>query len=259
MYGPKQFDDYSDRTVKLIAFPLPPTRVHGLSYMPDSFASSVPDFRQESDEFKVISVRMTAHGPALLSYTKLSFLIGFKGPLLVVHRAACCASVSLNIWKGKDAKVDFANLATVDRVNPIARSCHPGSHFVIPHAPFLTSLLQYAQAPSAPKDLFYTPDKVDEHIDDLFMEYLSPFGVEALFEHCDFMTNRMVDRFVANCAISSKVEPYRAIGLGQWGVPLLAKMRRNLLEESNDDGQTEVPVDAVQEGSRQQRENAFIR
>jgi len=258
MYGPRQFDDYADKTVKLIAFPLPPTRVGRLSYMPDSFASSVPDFRQQTEDFKVISVKMTAHGPALLSYTKLNFLIGFKNSLLVVHRATCCASVSLNIWSNNGA-VDFANLTTLDRVNPIARSCHPGSHFVVPHAPFLTSLLQYAQAPSAPKDLFYTPDKVDEHIDDLFMEYLSPYGAEALFEHCDFLTNRGVDKFVANCAISSKVEPFRAIGLGQWGVPLLAKMRRNLLEESNDDGQTEVSVDAVQEGSRQQGENAFIR
>lgn len=255
------FDEYSDKTVKIVVVPLPPTPTNTphLIYMPDCFTSDILDYGfDRTEQLHVVTGIITKLGPAFLAFVKLGDLVTFGKDnygqfILKVLRSACCATVSLVEFEGE--KTTFATMAKLDKLSFIARSCHPGSHVVIPQAPFLTSFLQYAQAPSINvkefrnKNIYASYDDVSvEEDEQVLLPYMTPEEAEILFPSCDFSGNMLVDNFISKCAIDMNVS-FSMVrgGLGRWSMPCLWKMRRNLIGESHD-RQSEVLGNADQEG-----------
>lgn len=203
---------------------MPPTPVNGMLFMPDSFSSKVFDNNsiKTNSEFKIAMVKPTVFGPAILLYVPFGNLVEFDSTTgyLNVVVATFCARVSYYILC-KSNGIEYADQVVIDSLSTIARSCHPGSHYVVPKASYLTALLQYSQAPTY-KDLDNRK---------LVLTYLTPQQGEALFPHCLFDTNKFVDDYVAQCVIDDQVSFYKTSGgLGEWSDGFLRRLRRNILE-----------------------------
>lgn len=228
----RTWDFYGEMTVRLVCFPVPPTPVRNLICMPDSFTSRTFEMSFDRDKrFRAVAIKPSPLGPAVLAYIKLSSLVNFdeKTGFLKVPVSTCCASVSYLIMFTDDAGMSYAEDVQLDRLNMIHRSCHPGSHYAVPKAPYLTALLQYAQAPdTGDHRLWRRGDSPDQR--QVTIEYATPEQAEQFFQQCDFSPNGIIDRYLGTCVIDQSTTYYRIKGgLGEWARSYLRQMRHNLL------------------------------
>jgi hypothetical protein len=212
----RTWDEYADKTVKLICLPLPPTPVNDVIYMPDCFTSDTFDRGfNRSKGFNAVSMHPTSLGPAILAYIKLQDLISYdkNTGFLTVHTSTCCATISAYIGVRRDDGLIYVDECKIDNLRMIGRSCHPGSHYVAPKAPYLTALLQYAQATEREK---------------LEIEYMHPAEGEKVFPHANWDTNRAIDGYLGGCVIAPTVSFFKVrSGLGEWTRPYLRQMKIN--------------------------------
>jgi hypothetical protein len=214
-------EEYLNRYVRVVLFPTPPTPVDDRLFMPDCFSSKTFDISMDREQtFHLISMLPTRYGPAVLADVKLSKIISVSEGKVTVHNATCCATITYSILMDQDG-LRYADTADIKGLRLISRSCHPGSHFVVPMAPYLSSLLHYSLAPE--KDLkFQRPVN-------MLIEYMHPDDAQLLF-NCDFSGNLSVDKFVSKCFVDHKVSFVNVrCGLGRWAFPYIRKMRRNIL------------------------------
>ena len=250
----RTFEKYRDLTIRLVCLPLPPTPVRGVMYMPDSFsAKSFDTTFDRSNGFNAVTTTLSRLGPAVLAYIKLRNLIAFgEDGLLRVEKSTCCATVSYNILRDTQ-KCEYATETVIDNLNMMSRSCHPGSHYVVPQAPYLTAFLQYAQAPE-------NSDGAQRDGNSLEVVYMTPEEAEILYQDVNFSQNAKIDSYIRSCVIDTSISFLRTKGgLGRWSTGFLATLRRNILEMEGSSyeqwtiGQNEVPRDAGQkdDGPRQ--------
>ncbi len=215
-YDVKEWDDYADMTMLIVAIPTPPCPVHkdALVLMPDSFTSKSFDGDCDlGDGFQILGVKPTRNlGPAFLVSAKLSRLVrSNKKRDLHTNIAAFCAGISY--FSVEISRVHYGVETNIDRLSTVGGSCHQGSHFTIPEAPYLTAVLQQRQAPSSGK---------------LAVDYLTPAEAELVFPQIDFTMNREPDRFISTCSVDPACCPYRRrSGVGKWAEQYLKTLRYN--------------------------------
>lgn len=170
--------EWSYSKVKAIAFPMPPVPACGIMYPVQNWNSNTLDKLEQLYEGS--SAVMTNKGPAVLQSYTLSDLIGNDdgNDEVVKPKPMYCATVSY-IVKGTNEAV--AQDVLIERMRPIGRSCHPGSHICVPAAPYLTAFLQMQCA-----DGRGNPHSGFTFADDLYGENLYP--------RTDFTCNGSVDR-----------------------------------------------------------------
>jgi hypothetical protein len=111
----------------------------------------------------------------------------------------------------------YADKTDINNLELINRSCHPGSHMVVPMAPYLSALLQYAAAP-----------RIGEK--SLALRFLSPQHAEVLFSDYDFTDNIELDRYVSRCTIDPKSSFFRRnAALDKWSDWYIRRLRRNII------------------------------
>jgi hypothetical protein len=225
----RTFADWGDRTVKVICMPLPPSPVRSLIYMPDCFTSKTFDNVFDRDrQFRAVSMEATERGPAILAVVKLKDLISFDKDhgFLTIENATCCATISYYVICEENG-LTYANEVSLDSLAMPTGSCHPGSHYVIPDAPYLTAILQYAQAPERE----YQGRRGGwHHNKQLEIVYAAPDEGKAIFPQHDYHCNRIVDSYVARCAVHKDVSFARIDGaIGKWAWPFLKGLRRNIV------------------------------
>jgi hypothetical protein len=226
------FEEWGERKVRLLSIPLPPIAIRGLVYRPDAFASSTFDNTQDLNDtigkattaYKTVAVRPTKNGPAILIVTKLKELIQFDSGtgFLTVQRRSVCASVSyqvkFDLKDGRGNPLDYAHNVTLKALN-FSASCNPGSHLVVPDAPYLSALLQYAASPKEGG----SNSKIIKRV-----TYLTPDEGVAAFLGYDFSANRSVDGYIASCAAHPGVRyHHNSEGVGDWVVGYLNRLRHN--------------------------------
>lgn len=229
----KTFPDISERTLNVICFPLPPSPVKGVVFMPDSFSSKNFDgvnFDQDKEGFRPISMTWGEMGIAVLGKVKVSDLLFFdEEGLLKVQNSTCCASSSASTI-ARDSH-EYVDDVVLDGLGLIKRSCHPGSHFSIPEAPFLTALLQWAQSPEGgnPQNKMMWDQEVKRA--EFLVKYLSPEEGKIYFPQANYSRNAIVDNYISKCCVGHKVTIDRTLaGVGEWSRPYLKKLRRNILD-----------------------------
>lgn len=225
------FETYKYNRILLIAAPLPPVKVRGLIYMPDCFASKT--FQAQYDQkdglgkqysYKVLGAVPSENGPAILISIELGNVIGFNAGILTVLRQSICASVSYWTRRGlrdsKGERADYAIDVSLDNLN-FNSSCNPGSHVVVPMAPHLTALLQYATS----------PDDAGKCTIIKNLSYMAPERGMALFPEIDFGRNVVVDNYIATCAVDPRVRyGVECPGVQAWAAPCLLRLRLNRLQ-----------------------------
>lgn len=219
-------DQYADMYLKLVAMSTPPVPVSNYVFMPDSFKSKVFDDNPRLDEaggfdrkseFKPVALIPTALGPAVLARIKLKHLVSVENGILEIRNATCCASLTFNILVDSDG-LSYADNVNLDALELVSRSCHPGSHFSVPLAPYLTAMLHYAVAPEKLR-------KIRE------FRYMPPDAAFGLFSDYNFEANRKIDKFLSKCAVPFSVSWVNAEGgLGKWSRPYIGRLRRNLVD-----------------------------
>jgi len=199
------WEKYHSRKVRVVAFPVTPTAIHDLVYKPDSFMSKVFD-HQALDNEEIVASAPTRNGPAYLAYLPLDLLFSRANDLrseqngwdLQVKAGAYCARTSYYQKKllvidaegnvsadHADHEADhFAFEADIHQLNLTGRSCNAGSHFVVPKAPFITSLVHLKQG-----------------MDVSILEYCTSQECERMFPDVDFSKNEAVDNFVRVCRL----------------------------------------------------------
>ena len=236
-YMKATWEEWSYRRVRIVAIPLPPIAIKGLIYSPDCFQSDTFDNTYDCKDnirgrdttcYRSIDIVPSKIGPAILISIRLKDLVGFDARLgtLNVQRDAICASVTYqtkyDLATGKDIperKLDYAYAVKLEALN-FQRSCNPGSHLVVPNAPYTSAILQYAASPQA------TENENSKIIKDL--HFVSPDEARALFPEFDFSANIEIDQYIATCAVQPEVKYYhRSTGVGPWVVPYLQKLRLN--------------------------------
>lgn len=224
-----KIEELHDRYVHVVLLPTPPTPVDNIMFMPDCFASKTFDEQLDRpDEFKLISMKATKFGPAILAMVKFNRLIDLNDDgMAYVESATCCASVSFTVLLDADG-LRYADNTSIDGIRLISQSCHPGSHFVIPNAPYFTSLLHYSLAPEwdlEKNELRHEGRNLGR------FTYMTPWEASDLFDNCDFTDNLQFDIFLAKCAIGAD-STYCKVhgGLGKWARPYIKHMRNNLLQ-----------------------------
>ena len=218
-----EFDSAQELPVKLIAIPLPPTPVGDLLFLPNAFASKTYDRKFTFNERTFNLITMDFHpqlGIVLLLTTKLGNLINWKDRFLNVKVSTFCAAVSFYKRESENS-LYWADEVVLDELNAIGRSCHPGSHYIIPRSPSLTALLQFAQAPDI-------SDSDDDCLGrQLFnFTYLSPIEGERLFPTANWNRNEVVEEYIKQCP--ADVSIFRTVGgPGQWAKLVLRQLSLN--------------------------------
>lgn len=258
-YMKREWEQVSKFKIKIVSFPLPPTPVQGKIYMPSAFNSRTFEVRfDRPKQFNAVMAKPSKWGPAILVYINLDELIKFskKGLLTVPHSTICAGVSSYPLFTGDDGLIYLTDVV-LDDVRMSHRSCHPGSHYSAPKAPYLTALLQYAQAPHVKKD---TRD--DKRT---LIEYASPEEAEKIFPACDFTSNRWIDNFLGTCAVNPKVSYFKLTsGPGSWARDYLKDLRHNILlkeheREQKKQGRTSLLGDAGQENGRKSHKQRDLR
>lgn len=242
------WDDWADKTVRAICFPLPPAPIgvdtRRIIYMPDSFTSKTYDFIKTVSSYEVISIVPSEYGPAVLAYVPLFAFVRLVGNgLVMANRSTFCASVSA--YRKTIGKHRYAFEADLNDLTLRLASCNPMSHYVVPEAPHLTALLQQAQA--------------SEH-DRIEMAYVSPFdlAIGGLFPDCRFDRNREVDSYLSRCVLNQSI-PLRcgSTGVLPWARPYVRRMRQNLIDiQEHDYGSWSEREDDLFGGSGQENGGA---
>jgi hypothetical protein len=252
--------DLLETDVRLIAIPLPPSPVRGLLYDPFAYVSSTFDnvFEKESSEngdvrsdksYDCISMLPTNQGPAFYITAPLGTLISMSRCERLnrygvsVRSSAFCAAIEYDEKRaGRTTKESSAGLvdAFADKVRLLSmqlvgRSCHGGSHLIVPGAPYLTALLQ---ANSAPGDTIFFEEKAEDSR--VAARYGRPWIEEsgALFPDARWDRNTSVDMVVSESFVGRwrpvlniddvVVFPYRDC-IGNWAQPYLQTLTRNIL------------------------------
>jgi hypothetical protein len=215
-----------EKAIRLVLFPTPPTPVGDVLFMPDSFSSKTfdksLDFNRDDGSFHPISMLPTLYGPAVLAWIRLKHLIGVKNGQLEIKYATCCARVTYSVLFDAHG-IRYADTTTLEDVSLTPRSCHPGSHFVVPYAPYLTAMFHYALAPGRSEKL-------------IRFTYMHPDEAMMLFPECDFTRNIVIDKFLSRCTIDPKVRYCNTHGgLGSWTKPYIRQIRRNLVDLEDTD------------------------
>lgn len=208
--------------VRVVAIPIPPAPVNGVSYLPQAFASVGYDSDYEvSSKVTVYANDFSLkHGPVVLFSTPLSELIGFhsKTGRLTITASAFCANVSYYLREYNGA--NYGDAVVINRLSFVGKSCNPGSHFVVPGAPTLTALLQYNQAPSL-------SDKIREETFYSGYKYLTPDEGAALFPDWTWGSNSRVEEYIQKCWVGDVSYFNTFGGLGEWSQPFLRTLRLN--------------------------------
>ena len=226
--------------VKVVMLPLPPTPVDGMIYLDDAFVSKSFDSGFDRPEsVRVEKTIPTEFGPAILGSIKINDLmeifsskalyepirdvglyppVAGERPKISIKRATLCATSSS--YQQTIHGTEYAIDITLDGIRLCHRSCHPGSHIVVPNAPFLTALLQYSSAREF-------GELNDNDRDFTKYNYLSPEQGAALFPYIDFSKNLYIDQYIGECTTDSDLRMYKVIGLGQWAQPYLKRLRIN--------------------------------
>lgn len=223
----KTWEKYKYLPVRVVAFPVPPVPVDGVIFMPDSFSSKSFDGQYDvdlatNDSKRILFAKSTHLGPAILVRMQLGDLLDYDdNGLLDVKIGTFCAGVSFYIGFNNH-KFKYAEDVVVNSLRFTSRSCHPGSHYVIPKAPYLTALVQYCQAPDSKE--VTDPRGLDGFI------YTTPEQSELIFPNVDFDKNILADKYIANCVVSKEVSCYNVMsGLGDWSHEYLRQLRLNRL------------------------------
>lgn len=238
-------------TVRVVAIPIPPTPVRGMMYDPGCYASSTYDNMFEKDQsggaYKCVAMRDTNKGPVFLIHAPLKTLVSLYwipelGRYKIgVNGSAFCAYIEfdmLNVKNRNDPSLQyvdtFGHNVRLLGMSLVHRSCHGGSHLVVPGAPALTALLQYESAPG--DSLFFREDPSDGRI---ATRYVRPFleEVGGLFPS-NWVPNRAVDKLVEKCFVGSWKKELSKDDLvifshreciGDWARPYLTSLTRNIL------------------------------
>jgi hypothetical protein len=214
----KTFERYGEMTVRLVAFPVPPAPVENFIFMPDSFNPKTYEQMNVPKEFRIVFSKPSPFGPALLCYVKLKHLIGFKRGYLGIVHSTFCANVSYYKLFSRDDGLTYVDDVVLDSITDIRRSCNPNSHFTVPKAPYLTAMLQYAQA----------PNHTDGRVSVYSLMYSAPEDAEKVYSQCDFSDNIEIDEYVSKCVINPEVRVSKlSAGLDVWGDPYIKTLRRN--------------------------------
>lgn len=236
-YMKATYEAWAWKRVRIVALPLPPVQVHGLIYRPDSFASNTFDKEfdmgescgSHTDKFRAVDVVPSPSGPAIIISLRLGNLISFDNTegTLTVLRDSCCATVTYQTKLGLKidggvGRADHAINVSLKHLN-FSSSCNPGSHIVVPDAPYLSALLQYAGSPSEFGDR-------ERHQIIKNLSFYRPDEAKALFPGFDFSPNQAIDRYIASCAVNPDVKFYHtSSGIGEWVIKYLRQMRLNRL------------------------------
>lgn len=251
----KTWDTWSDRFVRLVAFPLPPTPVGKIIYMPDAFASKVFDVKPQfshGDDFQPVMIKPSKWGPAILAHVQLKEIIKFDKETgnLLVPRSTLCARTSFYGKTFSDSGIIFATDIVLDGVSTIARSCHPGSHYSIPGAPYLTALLQYAQAPIKGGRRHSVVSTRESY---MLLQYSTPEEAHQIYPRWNYKQNEEIDKYLSSCVVNADVSWWNLNGgVGKWAQPYLTQLRRNVFlkeheREQKIAGRHEVPGNASEE------------
>ena len=245
--------NFPDEWVKVICFPLTPVTVRGLMFMPDSFSHIEGSLYDSTGEFKAVAARWHQYGPAIYGRVKLGQLISYNtNGVLTVDCSTCCAGVSYKILCESDG-VEYVDMVTIDRLNLIARSCHAGSHFVVPEAPHLTALLQWAQSPDNNGETTRTRSLLSS-------PYLRPEDGKIVFPEVNFDSNKEIDKFIRMCACNDKVSCHTvAAGLQEWAIPFLRTLRQNKIQwEEGLHGKLYIPAEQGQKDGGSAEANPLV-
>jgi hypothetical protein len=232
----KDWEYASELYVRLVAIPVPPTTVQGIIFDPESYSSKVIDTWKSGEEM-VSGMKMVTSffdpqlGPVFLVSTKLRHLLTMHDGAKLepssrfgIEAATFCGSVSF--WNVDLEGDTYADGVQLDRVQTVGSSCHPGSHYSIPRAPYLTALLQFNQGATVDPGNrgAETAEKRSMALDGF--EYLDPDSAELLFPTVSWECNRIADDFVSK--LPFQVWPAQIIGgPGAWVYPYLTQLRRN--------------------------------
>lgn len=235
-----------DTPIRFVAIPLPPTPVGGLLYDPYAYASATfdNDFTRDygKGKYNCIAMEPTSQGPAFYMTASIGFLLNlsFQRELgrynISVKRSAFCASIELDIIKAKGNHLieGYANDVRLRSMSFVGRSCHGGSHLVVPGAPYITALLQHGSAPG--NNLFFEEDSNDRRV---AARYGRPWldEVGQLFP-ANWDRNTALDMIISESFVghwrenlsSSDITlfEYRDC-IGRWAQPCLRRLTRNIL------------------------------
>lgn len=264
-YKQLPLEDFVQKELNVIAIPLPPSPVGGLLYDPGCYTSDTFDkiFEHEnilsSKDFECVAMTPTNQGPVFFMkipikhLLKLQYDLKIKRNLIEVIYSAFCASIEIDILNiqhdfplgDKAAHIEgYANKVRLTSMRLSGRSCHGGSHLIVPNAPHITALLQNRSA----------PDNSDESR--VAGRYGRPFEEEVshIFPTASWGNNHIYDQIIsegfvcnggtnsAELTIFSKKEC-----IGDWAIPYLRKLARNLItplsleKESHGDNRIQLP------------------
>jgi hypothetical protein len=227
------------RTLRIVAFPIPPVETAGLLFMPDSYDSSLFDYNW-SRNYNLTTMVITHLGPAVLMYEKVEKIFAYHNGMLSVKGGACCAGTSFRVWddlrtpQGK--RVDFARDVQLTSLKLVGASCNRSSHLVIPRAPFATAYSQYAVS------------KDRTAIGKETIQFLAPEQAERYFPGCDFAQNAGIDRVLSYFAVSREVGFFKAGNIGNWARSPLVTLRNNGIYLENGDGHPELDCAGEEDG-----------
>lgn len=241
-------EDFEQEYVRFVAIPLPPTPVGGLLYDPYAYASATFDNQFERDfeggDYQCISMVPTNQGPAFYMVAKIGFLLNMTKCYeleryhLSVKRSAFCARIELDIRtprKEQNALVEgYADNVLLRSMAFVGRSCHGGSHLIVPGAPYLTALLQHTSAPG--HSLFFKENVSDRRVAARYGQpWLDEIGT--LFP-ANWDRNTAIDMIVSEGFVGNWKESlslsditlfeYRDC-IGKWAQPCLRRLTRNIL------------------------------
>ncbi len=140
--------DWAQLDIDVVTFPAPPVVAKGVLYAEDCWRSDTLERAIEvlQNAGKVVlQAAFTNRGPAFLVRERLYALLETYSDKAVISKPIYCATIGYaKLFESGD--VVYASDATLDDLDEITHSCHPGSHTCVPAAPMLTALLQVGYA-----------------------------------------------------------------------------------------------------------------
>lgn len=217
----KLYNNIIDRIIYFVAIPVPPIPVNDIVFHTNSYDSKTYDLTNISvnKEINIILRRFSLSlGPIFLCSIKANRLINIDGTqgFIIPRVSTFCANISY--YQKTINNITHARDATINGLSIISASCHPGSHYIIPRAPYLTALLQYNQ--------------IQRHYDyeESRFTYLKPEEGEILFPKFNFEHNHIVDSEISKMTIDPEKNVYNTnlnMGLGNWAFSYLKKLVLN--------------------------------
>jgi hypothetical protein len=258
-----ELESLLETEIRFIAIPIPPSPVRGLLYNPYSYVSETFDnvFEKDPGEnrkgYRCVAMLPTNQGPAFYITAPLRTLINLDfNKFLNRHRvsvssSAFCAAIEfdeLNLGKNEGSFLieGYADKVRLLSMSLVSRSCHGGSHLIVPGAPYLTALLQINSAPG--DTIFFQEELQDKRV---AARYGRPWIEEtgALFPEVNWDRNTSVDMLISESYVERSrykisdeentkgktlslqdiiVFPHREC-VGRWAHPFLKTFTHNIL------------------------------